>query len=244
MDSWFGTGSEHDFIPFSTSHLIVLTVALLGLILLLLFRKRLMRGSRSFQFMRWTLFSLLVLCELSYQYWAFSNDIWYAAGHLPLHLCGVASIIAMISLLTLRKSWIQISFFIGILPSFLALITPDMPYDYHHYRFWVFFILHMAIPWASLFLALSKPEFISLRSVFKVFGLLVAYALLIGFLVNPLIDANYLYLSQLPSAETLLSFFGNGVWYYLNLGITALLLFLLQFFLWKQFILKKQKRLP
>ncbi|WP_422121982.1 TIGR02206 family membrane protein [Planococcus sp. X10-3] len=241
MDSWFGTGSEHYFIPFSTSHLIVLTVALLGLLLLLLFRKSLGKRSRSFQSLRWVLFSLLVLCETSYQYWAISNDIWYAAGHLPLHLCGVASLTAMIGLVTLRKSWIQIAFFIGIVPSFLALVTPDMPYDYHHFRFWVFFILHMVIPWASLLLALSNPGLISFRSVLKVFGLLVAYAIVIGFLINPLIGANYLYLAQLPTADTLLHFFGDGIWYYLNLGITALLLFLLQFFLWHQFIVKNQK---
>lgn len=242
MDSWFGITSEQYFVPFSTSHIIVLSVALLGILLLLLFRERLRKESRSFQILRWVLFSVLVLCELSYQYWTISNEIWYFSRHVPLHLCGVASLIAMIGLLTLRKSWIQISFFIGIVPSFLALVTPDMPYDYHHYRFWVFFILHMSIPWASLLLALPKPEIISLRSVFKVFGLLVAYAVVIGFLVNPLTGSNYLYLSQLPAADTLLSFFGDGIWYYLNLGITALVLFLLQFFLWNRFIIKK--RLP
>ncbi|MFD1032719.1 YwaF family protein [Metaplanococcus flavidus] len=244
MDSWFGTGSEHYFTPFGISHLIVLTVALLGLLLLFLFRHQLVKESGPFQILRWGLFSLLILCEISYQYWAISNGIWYSAGHLPLHLCGAASIIAIIGLATLKKSWIQISFFTGIIPSFLALVTPDMPYDYHHFRFWVFFILHMAIPWASLFLALATPDIINLRSVFKVFGLLVAYALVIGFIVNPLIGANYLYLAQLPTAETILRFFGDGIWYYLNLGITALLLFLLQFFLWKQFIIKRQKRLP
>ncbi|HSJ37080.1 MAG TPA: TIGR02206 family membrane protein [Planococcus sp. (in: firmicutes)] len=244
MDSWFGVTSQHPFIPFSTSHLMMLTAALLGLLLLLLFRERLRKRSRSFHILRWVLFSVLVLSEVSYQYWTISNEIWAFSRHMPLHLCGVASMIAMIGLLTLRKSWIQISFFIGIVPSFLALVTPDMPYDYHHYRFWVFFILHMAIPWASLLLALSKPELLSLRSVFKVFGLLVAYAVVIGFVVNPLTGSNYLYLSQLPTADTLLSFFGDGVWYYLNLGITALVVFLVQFFLWNQFIIKKQKRLP
>jgi len=244
MDSWFGITSEQYFVPFSTSHIIVLSVALLGIILILLFRERLRKATRSFQILRWVLFSVLVLCEVSYQYWTISNDIWYFAGHMPLHLCGVASITAMIGLLTLRKSWIQISFFIGIVPSFLALVTPDMPFDYHHYRFWVFFILHMTIPWASLLLVLPKPGIISLRSVFKVFGLLVAYAVAIGFVLNPLTGSNYLYLSQLPTADTLLSFFGDGIWYYLNLGITALLLFLLQYFLWNQFVIKKQKRLP
>lgn len=222
----------------------MLAVTLSGLLLLVLFRERLAERTRSFQIIRWFLFALLVLCETSYQYWAISNEIWSFSRHMPLHLCGIASLVAMIGLLTLHKSWIEISFFIGIIPSFLALITPDMPYDYHHYRFWVFFILHMAIPCASLFMALSKPEIIRLRSAFKVFGLLVVYALVIGFLVNQLTGSNYLYLAQLPTADTLLGFFGDGIWYYLNLGITALVLFLLQFFLWDRYIIRRQKRLP
>ena len=243
MDSWFGVGSEHYFIPFSTSHVIVLTTAVLGLLLLVVFRKSLVKESRLFQVLRWTLFTVLLSSEVTYQYWALSNDIWYMGGYLPLHLCGIASIITMIGLVSLNKTLIQISFFIGIVPSFLALITPDMPYDYQHFRFWVFFILHMTIPWGSLFLALSRPDAISLRSAFKVFGLLVAYALVIGFLVNPMTGANYLYLTQMPTADTLLNIFGEGTWYYLNLGITALILFLLQYFLWRQFMLKKPKRL-
>ena len=243
MDSWFGKTSQYYFTPFSTSHLIVLAVAALGIILLIAFRKRVLPGSRTFQFLRWILFSLLLVSEVSYQYWTISNGLWNFAGHVPLHLCGVASITAMIGLLTMQRSWIQISFYIGIVPAFLALVTPDLPYDYHHFRFWKFFVHHTAIPWACLFLALAKPDTITLRSVFKVFFLLVAYALVIGFLVNPLTDANYLYLMQLPNAVTPLSFFGDGFWYYLNLGITALLLFLLQYYLWNRYIYENNKRL-
>lgn len=240
MESWFGTTSQHYFTPFSASHLIVLGAAILGIGLLIAFRKQFVKRTRLFHILRWTLFFLLILSEISYQYWTVSNGIWNFAGHVPLHLCGVASITAMIGLVTLRKSWIQISFFIGIVPAFLALVTPDMPYDFQHYRFWKFFVHHTAIPWACLFLALSKPEAITLRSVFKTFLLLVAYALLMGFLVNPLTGANYLYLSQLPDAVTPLSFFGDGIWYYLNLGITALLLFLGQYAVWKRFAVRAE----
>ncbi|WP_281863706.1 TIGR02206 family membrane protein [Planomicrobium okeanokoites] len=243
MDSWFGITSQHYFTPFSASHLTVLAIAALGIFLLIVFRKQLMSRPLPFQVLRWILFSLLLLSEVSYQYWTISNGIWNFAGHVPLHLCGVASITAMIGLLTMRRSWIQISFFIGIVPAFLALVTPDLPFDYHHFRFWKFFVHHTAIPWACLFLALAKPETITLRSVIKVFLLLVAYALAIGYLVNPLTDANYLYLMQLPNTVTPLSFFGDGIWYYLNLGITALLLFLFQNFLWNRYINKDNKRL-
>lgn len=239
MDSWFGRTSAYYFEPFSESHLITLAAAIACLILLPLFKKRFQPPSKTFQWLRWILFSLLLLSEISYQLWAITSGVWSFQGHVPLHLCGIASITAMIGLLTFNKTWIQISFFIGILPAFLALITPELPYDYQHYRFWKFFIHHTTIPVACLFLAFSKPSAITLRSVFFVYSLLIFYALAIGFIVNPLSGANYLYLAQLPAASTPLSFFGDGIWYYTNLGLTAFIIFLLQYFTWRHFVWKK-----
>lgn len=243
MDSWFGKTSTHVFTLFSTSHLLMLAVAISGIVLLFLLKKRLVSHTRTFRLLRWILFFLLLVSEGSFQYWTFTVGLSSFAEHVPLHLCGIASITAMIGLLTMRVSWIQISFFIGIAPAMLALVTPDLLYDHHHFRFWKFFVHHIAIPWSCLFLALAKPTAITLVSVFKVYALLVAYAIVIGFFINPWSGANFLYLSQLPNAVTPLSIFGDGIWYYLNLGITALALFLFQFFLWNQFILKKHKRL-
>lgn len=233
MNNWFGATSTSVFEPFSTSHWLMLTLAAAGLILLMLTKKPLQNSPESFQWLRWTLFTLLFVSEVSYQLWTVTNGVWSFSGHVPLHLCGVASITAMIGLLTMKRIWIQISFFIGIVPAFLALITPDLPYDYGHYRFWKFFIHHSAIPWACLFLALVKPSAITLRSVAGVYGLLIVYAMFIGFIVNPLTDANYLYLKQTPTADTLLSFFGSGIWYYINLCITAFVLFAGQYGVWR-----------
>lgn len=242
MENWFGATSTSTFQPFSISHLIMLGIAAGGLVFLMIRKKQLQESSSFFSQLRWTLFVLLLTSELSYQAWAISNRVWSFSGHVPLHLCGIASITAMIGLMTLRPFWIQVSFFIGIFPALLTLITPELPHDYEHYRFWKFFIHHMSIPWACLFLALHKPSIITLRSVFMVYSLLVFYALFIGFVVNPLANSNYLYLSQLPEATTPLSFFGSGIWYYFNLGLVALLLFLGQYMLWKKLFLPRPKK--
>lgn len=242
MGSWFGATSTSTFVPFSVSHVLMLILVLAGFVFLIARKTQLRSSPAFFSQLRWSLFALLLISEISYQVWAFSNEVWSFSGHVPLHLCGIASLTAMIGLVTLRSFWIKISFFIGILPAFLALITPELPHDFHHFRFWKFFIHHMSIPWACLFLALWKPSTITFRSVFTVYSLLVIYALIIGFLVNPFTGSNYLYLSQLPDATTPLSFFGSGIWYYLNLGITALLLFLGQYFLWKKFFVQPIKK--
>ncbi|WP_271852652.1 TIGR02206 family membrane protein [Planococcus maritimus] len=229
METWFGARSDYPFELFSSSHLIVLAIALCGFLFVILFKNTLSAKGTLFQLLCWLLFSVLILSEVSYQYWAITHGFWSFNRYMPLHLCGGASVTAMIGLWTLRPFWIRLSFFIGIAPAALALVTPDMPYDYQHFRFWKFFVHHTVIAWASLFLAVAFPKSITWRSVFTVYGLLLAYAALIGFWVNPWTESNYLYLSQRPTSVSPLDFFGDGLWYYLNLCLTALLLFAAQY---------------
>ncbi|ANU19377.1 ABC transporter permease [Planococcus plakortidis] len=229
MDTWFGPRSDYPFELFSVSHLAVLGIAFLGFLCLVLLKDNLSTKDALFQQLRWLLFAALLISEVSYQYWAISHDYWSFNRYMPLHLCGVASITAMLGLVTLHPFWIRVSFFIGIVPAALALVTPDMPYDYQHYRFWKFFVHHTAIAWACLFLALAKPSALTWRSVFSVYGLLLLYAACIGFGVNPQMGSNYLYLSQRPSTVSSLDFFGEGIWYYVNLCLAALALFAVQY---------------
>src|SRR5690606_12077310 len=111
MNDWFSLTSSSQFMPFGLSHWLVLTVAAAGLVLLVSAKKPLQDSPESFQWLRWFLLGLLVVSEVSYQIWTVSNGIWSFADHVPLHLCGAASITAMIGLVTLHPRWIQISFF-------------------------------------------------------------------------------------------------------------------------------------
>lgn len=236
MESWFGATSTHYFNLFSTSHLIVLTIALIGTILLFLFKNKLRDSSKGSNWLRWILLALLVLSEFSFHYWAIVNDVWRFHNQMPFHLCGVASVVSIIGLITMRPFWIQLAFFIGILPAFLALFTPELPYDYQHFRFWKFFIHHMAITWACLFLALSRPQVITIRSFFGVYSLLLVYAALVGFFINPWTDSNFLFLMQRPTTTSPLDFFGEGIWYYINLCLTTFALFFIQYVLFHKFV--------
>ncbi|WP_211654157.1 YwaF family protein [Planococcus alpniumensis] len=229
MDTWFGARSDYPFELFSVSHLVVLAIAMIGFLCLILLRDNLSAKDALFQQLRWLLFFVLLISEVSYQYWAISHDFWSFNRYMPLHLCGIASVTAMIGLVTLRPFWVRMSFFIGIVPAALALVTPDMPYDYQHYRFWKFFVHHTAIAWACWFLALAMPNALTWRSVFSVYGILLVYAAFIGFWVNPQTGSNYLYLSQRPSTVSPLDFFGDGVWYYINLCLVAFFLFAAQY---------------
>ncbi|WP_153463592.1 TIGR02206 family membrane protein [Sediminibacillus terrae] len=225
MGAWFDVSSTDMFQPFSTSHLLMLTAYACGVLAMFFLREQLQTNSVRL-IIRWLLFLMLFSSELSFQGWAIYHGVWRFPDHMPLHLCGIASIIAMLALLFQNKSLIRLTYFLAVVPAMLALITPDLPYGPEHFRFWKFFLHHLAISWSGIFLVFSTPVRITLASMLQSFLLLTGYALVVGTLINPLTGANYLYLAK-PAANTLLSHFGNGASYYVNLVMAAFIAFAL-----------------
>ncbi|KHE72083.1 TIGR02206 family membrane protein [Halobacillus sp. BBL2006] len=243
MKEWFTPGSDYPFYSFGTSHIIVLVIFFIILIAIPLFSSRLNKYKRTFQTVRFSLLILLIWSEVSYQTWTAVNGLWNFADHMPLHLCGIASLLGMVSLITYKPKLIKINFFIGIIPALIALITPDLPYDYHHYRFWKFFLHHMAIPWTSLFLVVTARVEITWKDMIETYAYLVGYAVIIG-LINFWTGANYLYLDHPPGAGTLLGVIGDGIAYILNLSLLALFTFLVMLGFYKlsrRFLTRKEE---
>ncbi|WP_212920950.1 YwaF family protein [Ornithinibacillus bavariensis] len=226
MKAWFGEQSTSPFDLFSIHHLYMIIIFITGIFLLVIYSSRIKANPVLLKTIRWGLFSILVISELSYQSWGLFNKFWNPSEFLPLQLCSIAGILTMIALLTKNNKLIQMVLFIGIVPSFLAVITPELFHGFPHFRFWQFFIHHIVLAWASIFLVTSFPVHISLWKTLESYFYLLCYAGLIGFIVNPLVDANFLFLSSAPSANTPLNLLGNGFWYYFNLCLVGLLVFL------------------
>lgn len=226
MKAWFGEQSTSPFDLFSIHHLYMIIIFITGIFLLVIYSSRIKANPVLLKTIRWGLFSILVISELSYQAWGMLNNFWNPSEFLPLQLCSIAGILAMVSLLTKNNKLIQMVLFIGIVPSFLAVITPELFHGFPHFRFWQFFIHHIALAWASIFLVTTFPVRISLWETLESYFYLLCYAGLIGFIVNPLVGANFLFLSSAPSANTPLNLLGNGFWYYFNLCLVGLLVFL------------------
>lgn len=224
MNEWFGSSVIEPFTLFGLAHMLIIILYFIGIILFLTTYKRIM-NSYFHRFLRWAFFTVLIISEVSYQVWTGVNGMWSFSENLPLHLCSAAGIITAIALATLNKRIITIAFFIGFASAFLAIVTPELPYHYTHFRFWNFFIQHLAISWASVFLVLTNQVKITLKSTLAAYACLLIYAMIVGFFVNPLLNANYLFLSNAPNSNTILDLFGNGIWYYVNLCLLALVVF-------------------
>ncbi|MFG6119399.1 YwaF family protein [Thalassobacillus sp. B23F22_16] len=234
MNQWFSSYMDHPFSMFGVSHIAMLMIYSAGLALIVFTHKPLQKQQTNYQIVRWVLFALLIVSEFSYQTWAAVHGLWNMKEYLPLHLCGIASLVAAAALVTQHHYLIKVTYFIAVIPALMALVTPDLPHDYLHYRFWKFFFHHMAISWAGVLLILVHPVTITWKTTIKVFGLLVLYAIAMGF-VNQALGANYLYLSRTPYVETPLDWLGSGFWYYINLGLLAFGSFWLLYFIYRIF---------
>ncbi|WP_316317396.1 TMEM164-related integral membrane acyltransferase, partial [Clavibacter michiganensis] len=154
----------------------------------------------------------LVSSELSYQTWGILNGSWNPREFLPFQLCSIAGILTMLALLTKNKKIIQVILFIGIVPSFLAVVTPELHHGFPHFRFWQFFIHHFILSWACIFLVLTSKIKITFKKTIEFYLYLLCYAAIIRFFINPIFDANFLFLARTPSTSTPLNFLGDGFW--------------------------------
>jgi hypothetical integral membrane protein (TIGR02206 family) len=233
MENWFD-GTAHDrFTFFGTSHIVMIILYFLVLIALLYSYKKILAEPFLLSAVRWSLAGFLLLLETTYQIWMAVNDMWHPSHSLPLQICSMAVILAIIALVTLNKNMIIITFFVGFIPAGLTIITPELTFDYPHYRFWHFFLHHIILSWVSLYLVLVYKVKITFKTTLAAFGALLLYALVIGAFINPMFGGNYLFLSESPENETLINFLGSGIIYIVNLVIVGFAVFIISFGIYK-----------
>ncbi|MGP4059222.1 YwaF family protein [Halobacillus sp. H74] len=232
METWFSLQIDQPFTLFGQSHITMLTLFVIVSVFILSTANLLKKSRATHSLIRWTLFCLLLFSEISYQTWAITKGIWGTGEHLPLHLCGIASLLGALALLTYQPKLIKITYFIGTVPAAIALITPDLLHDYEHFRFWKFFLHHMAISWTSLFLIVTTSVKISWKDLMETFLYLIVYSTFIG-LINTIAGTNYLYLQGPPVTGTPLDWMGEGFFYYINLAVTAFFVFAVMVLVYK-----------
>lgn len=244
MPGWFDTNVEEPFQLFSTEHIIMLAILFSGIILLLAGQKMIHQRQGVRQSTRWMLFVLLLVSEVGHQIWGLTNQNWNMEDHAPFHLCGIASLLAMVALLNFNQKFIHTIYFIAVLPAIITLFTPEVFYSFPHFRFMKFFLHHMALAWAGIFLVIATSTRITFKSMLQVFAVLNGYAAFI-FILNRLIGTNYLFLAGTPGVSTPLDVLGDGVWYYINLELFCFGIFLIMYALYRigaLFSVLKRKR--
>jgi hypothetical integral membrane protein (TIGR02206 family) len=149
-------------------------------------------------------------------------------GDMPLHLCTMATWMAVVACLTLRPIAVEFAYLVGCAGATLALINPDMPpavlnhpASYEAFRY---FLEHGGIVITGSALVFGKMVALRPGAVVRAWGMFAAYAAFLT-LFNRLFGTNYLYLAHKPVNPSLLDYLGPWPVYIFSVGIISAGLF-------------------
>lgn len=145
---------------------------------------------------------------------------------LPLYLCDVVSLFLAYALIAKNQRFAEIGYLWGIAGTVQGLITPTLYFSWDTPEYYAFFAQHGGVPVAALALAYGTPlrpqPGAFQRAIFWSWGyMLVVYVL------NGRLDANYGFLNAKPPVETLFDYMGPYPWYLVTLQLIAFTLYFL-----------------
>lgn len=224
LASFFSSNVSEPFSVFSIAHLSALGLFFVAAVLMFVFRGAIRSRAKLKQGLRLTLLVALIAAEVSLHIWYIASDVWNARYTLPLELCSLMLLAAIIMLITRSRFLAGLVFFAGIGGALQALLTPNLAYEYPHFRFVQFFIAHAAIILSAFYMVWIERFRPTWRTVLTALLSLNAIALIV-YLLDWVLDANYMFLRRKPDTPSILDLFGDYPLYILVEELLALFTF-------------------
>ncbi|WP_163536392.1 TIGR02206 family membrane protein [Gracilibacillus sp. YIM 98692] len=236
MSDLFVKDGSEPFVLFSVTHILTLAVIIAICIGMYFFRKRLRRGLTNRLF-RYGLAAGLLISEASLIWWLHFIGEWSIQYSLPLHLSSLSLFLSSILLLTRSYRLFEFTYFVGVGSAVQAMLTPDIQaYAFPHFRYVHFFLSHGGIAIANIFMVLVEGYRPRFQSIFKALLYVNVYALFI-FIVNVVINSNYMYMMRKPTIPSIFDYLGPWPFYIIPLEIFTFVMFLL---LYAPFYIRKK----
>ena len=210
------------FIPFGTSHFIVLVVTILLAVVMIGMARRQWRHAILVE-------RTLALFMLSS--WPGTAWVAWSEGHLgwdvglPLHYCNVATFAAAIALWTHRRLACEIAYFFGLAGMLQGLLTPALRVDFPAPLFFFFFLYHVGGVVTAFYVVLGLRICPGPRAVTRMCGWSFLY-LIVACLANWLLGTNYGFFCAKPPSPSLMDKLGPWPWYVGALIVVAWLYYL------------------
>lgn len=201
------------FSAFDTSHQVVLAVLLAGA-LLLVWVGRANRGTESGVLVGKLLAVAIMTFTVPLQILYLTPEYWSLERTLPLQLCDLAWMVAVVGLWTHRWWAIALTYYWGLTLTTQAIITPDLVAQFPDPVFILFWAMHSTVVWAAVYLTWGlglTPDWRSYRAALVGTG---AWAATV-FLINLSAGTNFGYLNAKPASASVLDLLGDWPWYVL-----------------------------
>ncbi len=153
----------------------------------------------------------LLSLEMVRHYHLYNLGLWSVSASLPIHLCGIARILAGIMLIRPNKIGFQFLALIGSPGALHALLTPQLNHGRTDFMIFEYYASHTGIMLTPIIFAIVLGYRIKNKSWIDAFISLQFLLVFVG-LSNYLLDANYMYLAERPLVNNPM-IVGNWPWY-------------------------------
>lgn len=192
-----GTPDNYKFPIMSTTHLVILLVTLLG-ILIIIKNKDNFKDSRLTKYFKITIVTVLSIQQISLYLWYAFSGYFTIKESLPLYNCRIAIIFTILAFVTNKNIFKNVCCYWGLIGSIFALLFPSTdPFNFPHYTLVSFFIGHIFMLWASIYLLYVEKYPITQKSLRSILIFTNIYNVLI-YKFNIIFSANYGYLNAPP----------------------------------------------
>lgn len=215
-----GTSAGEEFTAFGTSHQLALAVLVTGA-LTLVWVGRANRGTAAAVLVGKLLAVAIMTFTIPLQILYFTPEYWSLERTLPLQLCDLAWMVAVLGLWTHRWWAVGLTYYWGLTLTTQAVITPDLTAEFPDPVFILFWGMHSMVVWAAVYLTWGlglAPDWRSYRAALLATA---AWAVTV-FVINVFAGTNYGYLNAKPDSASVLDLLGDWPWYVLaEIGIIA-----------------------
>jgi hypothetical integral membrane protein (TIGR02206 family) len=224
----------NQFTLFGPLHLLVILTLIIGIIAVFM-----MRSNKK---VKYVLAAVIIAQIIAFNTKHILGGTYQIGNYLPLHLCTLSAILAPFALLTKNRIIQTLFLFWGLLPALLAVLLPDVgpSENYTSFRFWEFFVSHVFIVLSSLYVAIHTDskfllnKFSTWKQIMISYLILFMYTIGVVIPINYLLNSNYLYMSR--KASNGMGFLPDGQLYGPSLFVMALLVFILEAFIYSLFV--------
>ena len=206
------------FETFSGMHLGLLVLFVLGVFGIIAIGRAHRDGPTEPGFRRGYAIAVLVFAG-SLQIYQLTPSDWDLETSLPLQLCDLAWVAAVVALWT-RNQWAAaFTYYVGLTITIQGVITPSLAEDFPDLRFFGFWGMHFLVVWAACYLTWG----LGLRPTWRTYWFTVAATATwaaVAYIFNVVADTNYGYLNHKPSSASLLDALGPWpVYVFAEIGI-------------------------
>jgi hypothetical integral membrane protein (TIGR02206 family) len=199
----------------------LIVVCLVGVVVVILLGRR-HRGTDREEPVRRTAAVALAVVALGMQAYQLTPQDFDLATSLPLALCDLATLAAVVALWSRDPRAVAFTYYVGLTLTAQGILTPSLAEAFPHPRWFGFWALHLGVVWAAAYLTWG----LGVRPTWRLYGFSVAatatYAL-VAFTFNAVTGTNYGYLNRKPPAASVLDLLGPWPWYVaVEVGVIAL----------------------